>query len=249
MKPLRLLLFNIAYATGPPRGAYHHVVSAHRYLRSERHHINHICSYVEELAPDVAGLVEVERGSMRNQRVDQVAVIARRLSHHYCYGCKYGRRSVYRFLPILRQQGNVLLGREELTRHAQHFFPVGAKRLIMEAEVSGLRIFLVHLAVTRRVRERQIHMLQNIVGDGNAQPTVVAGDFNVFGGHGELDALLRHTGLQTLNRDHTPTYPAYKPRKELDFVLCSRDIRVLNFTVDAETRLSDHLPLVADISY
>lgn len=249
VKSLRFLLFNIAYATGPLRGAYHNVVSAHRYLRSERHHIDRICSYIEELAPDVTGLVEVERGSLRNQRVDQVAVIARHLAHHYTYGCKYGRRSVCRFLPILRQQGNVLLGREELTRQAQHFFPVGAKRLIMEVEISELRIFLVHLAITRRVRRRQIGMLQEVIGEKNGQPTIVAGDFNAFGGHSELAELLRHTGLRTLNREHAPTYPAYKPRKELDFILCSPEIEVDHFAVDAGTRLSDHLPLVADLRY
>ena len=249
MKSLRFLLFNIAYATGPLRGAYHNVVSAHRYLRSERHHIDHICSYIENLVPDVTGLIEIERGSLRNQRVDQVAVIARQLAHHYTYGCKYGRRSVYRCLPILRQQGNVILGREELTRQAQHFFPVGTKRLIMEVEISELRIFLVHLAVTRRVRRRQIGMLQDVIGKGTGQPTIVAGDFNVFGGHSELDELLRHAKLRTLNRKHVPTYPAYKPRKELDFILCSPEIEVEHFAVDANTRLSDHLPLIADIQY
>lgn len=249
MKSLRFLLFNIAYATGPLQSAYHNVVSAHRYLRSERHHIDHICSYIEGLAPDVTGLIEVERGSLRNQRVDQVAVIARHLSHHYTYGCKYGRRSLYRFLPILRQQGNVLLGREELTRQAQHFFPVGAKRLIMEAEISNLRIFLVHLAITKRVRQRQIRMLQGVIGRRTGQPTIVAGDFNAFGGHSELDELLHHAGLRTLNREHVPTYPAYKPRKELDFILCSPEIEVEHFAVDTTTRLSDHLPLVADFRY
>lgn len=244
---LRLLLFNIAYGTGPLRGPYHNIVSAYRYLRSDRHHIEDICEYVEELAPDIAGLVEVERGSVRNGRQDQVALIARALSHHFSYDCKYGRNSFYRLLPILGQQGNVVLAKEAPVHQDQHFFPVGTKRLVMEAHVLGLRIILVHLAVTRRVRRRQIKMLHSIIGEPGEQPTILAGDFNVFGGAAELAELMAYTGLRTLNEGHVATYPAYAPRKELDFVLCSPHVGVNGFWVDTSCCLSDHLPLIADL--
>ena len=52
-------------------------------------------------------------------------------------------------------------------------------------------------------------------------------------------------GLRSANRDRLPSYPAKRPRMELDFILHTRGIAVDAFEVPGVT-YSDHRPLVCD---
>lgn len=244
---MRFLLYNVAYGTGGPRNRTHHVLKAFRYLYNHRRHALAIRDEIEALRPDLVGLVEVDRGCFRNAGFDHVAAIAHALAHHAVFECKYGRESVYRYLPILRMQGNAVLSATPPARSCHHFFPVGAKRLIVEVEVDGLCLFLVHLALSERIRRRQLQVLADIVGRCR-KPVLVAGDFNAFAGAHELEALTKATGLHSANRRGVPTYPSYGPRHQLDFILVGNGVRVENFQVCREVRHSDHLPLVADLA-
>jgi endonuclease/exonuclease/phosphatase family metal-dependent hydrolase len=52
-------------------------------------------------------------------------------------------------------------------------------------------------------------------------------------------------GLKSANRERLPSYPARRPRMELDFILHTRDIEIESFSVPVVT-YSDHRPLVCD---
>jgi len=52
-------------------------------------------------------------------------------------------------------------------------------------------------------------------------------------------------GLKSANRERLPSYPARRPRMELDFILHTRGIAVDSFSVP-EVTFSDHRPLVCD---
>ena len=219
------------------------VLTGHRYLRTSRKHLERLIGFVEAVDPDVLGLLEVDTGSGRTGRVNQVELIANRLRHDYRCSVKYGERSIGRGVPILRNQANAVLAKAEISGGEFHYFPVGFKRLIIEAEVAGVRFFLVHLALSRRVRRKQLAALADIAtGRG---PVVVAGDFNAFSGIGELRPLMADLGLRSANADSIPTYPSWRPKRELDFVLHSEDITVERFLVP-DVHFSDHLPLVVD---
>ena len=56
---------------------------------------------------------------------------------------------------------------------------------------------------------------------------------------------MKASGLHSANVESKPTYPSRSPRKELDFILYQKGIRVTRLDVP-EVRLSDHLPLVCD---
>jgi endonuclease/exonuclease/phosphatase family metal-dependent hydrolase len=53
------------------------------------------------------------------------------------------------------------------------------------------------------------------------------------------------TGLRSANDQRLPSYPARRPRMELDFILYSRGIEVESFSVPNVT-FSDHRPLLCD---
>ncbi|NOY81039.1 MAG: endonuclease [Kiritimatiellaeota bacterium] len=246
---MRLLIYNIAYGARPPKSARGMLLTPLRTLRSSERHFARIVRFIEDQAPDIIGLVEVDVGSVRTRRTNQAAEIARALEHlpRPHYAPKYGTRRYPRYVPILRHQTNAILAREGIGTIAHHYLPRGFKRLVLEVGVNGLTVLLVHLPLRKRARQVQIAALADLVA-AMAGPLILAGDFNVFGGHRELHELMQTTGLKTANIDHTPTFPSWKPKRELDFILHSPEIRVRRFHVLNEVRLSDHLPLVLDFT-
>ncbi len=243
---MRFLLYNIAYCTGAPRGDRHNWLSLHRYLHLSRHHVTKVRDFVADLDPDVVGLLEVDTGSVRARRKNQVSEIARALTHAPYFDNKYGLHSLLRRLPIVRHQGNAVLTKDS-SAHIRHYFTSGIKRLILEVEAGGVTFFLVHLAISRRKRELQYQSLAQLLGRPSG-PVILAGDFNTFGGREELAELSKATGLQPPFAEFAPTYPSWAPRHELDFILCSPAIRVQSYNILDEIRYSDHLPLLLDFT-
>ncbi len=240
---MRLLVYNIAYGTGCPGGLATRLWTVHRYLRTSQSHLDRIIEFIDGSAADIVALVEVDTGSFRTDYVNQVEKVARHLSKYHTCDVKYGVDSIGRKIPILQSQGNAVLTRRKTPKKRFHFFPFGFKRLIIELDVEGIRFFLVHLALQRGVRQKQLDFLSRIAeGEG---PLIIAGDFNTFSGPKEIAQFQRRLGLVNPNLDGLCTYPSWNPKKQLDMILCSKDIKVLNFEVP-EVKYSDHLPILLD---
>lgn len=242
---MRFLLYNIAYGTGAPLGYTHGLLTLPRYLVATRHHMQYLRRFLKAAKPDIVGMVEIDKGSFRSRGRDNAEEIARELKHNYTYSIKYHDRSPGRWLPLLRHQGNAMFAENKLEECQQHFMPMGFKRLVLEATVNGIRVFLVHLSLNKRTRERQLEFLSRMIKQYR-EPLVMAGDFNSFQGKHELADLINDTGLRNVNTAGNPTFPAWKPRKELDFILVSEEINIERFKVLSQVRLSDHLPLLLD---
>jgi endonuclease/exonuclease/phosphatase family metal-dependent hydrolase len=241
--PVRLLVYNIRYAVGA--GAPPHVpVPGAGYLFGNPGNLDNIINFMKSLDPDVAGLIEVDVGSVRSGRVNQAEAIARALGHYSCYQCKYGEESVNQLIPILRKQANAFLAAPRIAGERFHYFDTGIKRLIIELELDDVIIFLVHLSLKYRHRQSQLRSLYELVSRAH-KPVIVAGDFNTFWGENEIFLFMKATGLKSANVKGLPTYPSRVPRLELDFVLYGDGVEVTGFDVPRVTH-SDHLPLVCD---
>ena len=245
---MRLLVYNIAYGTGCPGGEAKRLLTIHRYLRTSRIPFRGITGLVRELHPDVVGLVEADSGSWRTAGMSHPEFVAKMLSEMTeglsSAGSKYGPDSILSRIPYLRSQTNALLDRSG-TAVKKHYFPCGTKKLILERECYGITIYLVHLGLRSRTRARQIAFLHDFLPKD--RPIVLAGDFNTFGGEAELEKLESELRLRNANPDGLATYPAWKPLKQLDYILVSPQIKVNRFEV-VPVLYSDHLPLVADLS-
>lgn len=237
---MRFLLYNIRYATGRRRRwAWMHCLT-----RTVRH-LPEIARFIREVRPDVVGLVEVDVGSYRSGRRNQAELLAAELGHYHSYRMKYRKSGgLGRRLPVLNKQGNAFLTRDKFRRETFHEFTDGFKRLVIELELAHVRLFLVHLALGFRARHRQLAELRDLVGASN-KPCIVAGDFNPSRGARELRPFLQATGLVSANVERRPTYPSWRPRRELDFICHSPQIKLRRFEIPPVT-LSDHLPLVCD---
>jgi len=237
---MRLLVYNIRYATGGKRLWF----PWSGYFRRTGGNLASITEFIGGLDPDVIGLVEVDEGSYRSRKRNQADLVAGALGHYHVYESKYEDGSLARRLPLLNKQGNAFLTRDSITNERFHFFDKGVKRLVIELELDNVVIFLVHLALSFRVRHHQLSDLYALVR-GTEKPHIVAGDFNALWGDNEMDLFVAATGLTTANAEGRPSFPSWKPKRQLDFVLhCSR-IRPGKFWMPDVT-YSDHLPLVFD---
>src|SRR6202046_4680575 len=105
MSPVRLLIYNIRYATGTGP-AFHLPLPGAGYLRSSRQVLSQITDFIKEQDPDVVGLIEVDTGSIRTGMVNQADFIAPSLGQYSHFECKYGVESVNHLGPIVSKQAN-----------------------------------------------------------------------------------------------------------------------------------------------
>lgn len=241
---MKILIYNIAYGTGSPGGEYRRIFTTHRYLTAPERPFRKIVKFIRALDPDVIGLVEADFGSRRTRGRDHVGELAEEAGYYHHARLKYGPRSVLQHLPYLKHQGNALLSREPDAPNHAYFFPRGMKKLILRSRIGGIDFYLLHLALTRQVRKIQLEYLAGLIRPGH--PTVVAGDFNTFRGEQELEAFLAATGMRNADPAAQATYPAWRPAKELDYILVSPELEVPYFDIP-HVRFSDHLPLVAEL--
>ena len=239
---MRLLLYNIRYATGYGP-SFHLPVPGAGYLRSNRKNLERITRFIQSLDADIVGLIEVDTGSLRSG-INQADAIAQAIGHYSTYQCKYGEASLGNRVPILRKQGNAFLAAPRVHGERFHYFDTGIKRLIIELELENVAIFLVHLSLKYRHRQYQLRHLHDLV-KATDKPVIVAGDFNTFWGEHELFLFTQAAGLISANIESLPSYPSRQPRKELDFILYGKGIQPTAFDIP-QVHFSDHLPLVLD---
>jgi len=240
---MRLLLYNIRYGAGIDPD-FHVPFPYSGYLRRTTDNFAQIAQFIQSLNPDVVGLLEVDGGSFRSKRFGQSAEMARVLGHYHMYQSKYASKSFVQRLPLMSKQGNAFLTSKEIEGQKFHYFKSGIKRLVLELELKDVVILLVHLSIKFRHRHYQLWELNSII-KSVSKPVIVAGDFNVFRGVREMQLFMDATGLMSANSGGYASYPSWNPRRELDFILHSPEIRITDFQVP-KVLFSDHLPLLCD---
>ena len=241
---MKFVLYNIRDGTGGnvKYGGFLPYITG--YLSGTAKHIKTIGEFLKEESPDVVGLVEVDLGSIRHQFQNQVESLGSCLNHFNVHQVKYGDNSKFNNFPIIRNQGNAFLYKDDFHNINFHHFDEGTKTLIIELELEEVTFFLVHLALGSKTRLKQITQLYKLVKDSK-KPVIIGGDFNLMLGEVEIELFLEASGLINPNKAQLPTFPSWKPSKHLDFILHSPEIKVNDFRVPPVT-LSDHLPLILD---
>lgn len=239
---MRFVLYNIRYGTGGRKL----LSPLNGYLRRTGKNFERIAQFLSDLNPDVAGLVEVDAGSYRSGKNNQAEMIAERLGHYHVYRSKYGENSLTHHLPVLKQQGNAFVVRDDGHKETFHYFDRGVKRLVIELEMENVTFFLIHLALGSRLRHRQLGDLYDLLQTVK-KPYIVAGDFNALWGEQEIRLFQAATGLKNAHTSNSPTYPSWNPKRHLDFILHSPGVSVERCWMP-DVQFSDHLPIVCDFS-
>ena len=192
---------------------------------------------------DIVALQEADGGSLRSSYVNQVSLLAQYAEFpHWHQQCT-------RNIGRIAQHSNGLLSKIPLNKIIEHKLPgVIPGRGAIEAHVGDgseyLQLFVVHLALSYRVRKQQIAYLANQMKD--QQYVILMGDFNCP--YDEAVARFATHGI-TLHQpfhNNSPTYPSWKPVKQCDHILLSPGMVIKNYRILDES-ISDHLPVELEV--
>lgn len=237
---VRILLYNVGYATeldGSLKsylfGFWHYLYTPPRVVKRVRQSIYSILSAYK---PDLCCFVEIH---------SRHGFLRPRLYAFHDIEVKYDQESYLVKAPFFRDNCNGFYARRKFA-FRKLYFKHGTKRLIYEIELRPhLRLLLAHFSLEKEVRKKQFQELRRIIETGS--PAIVCGDFNIFDGFAELEALSRACNLRIVNTKANATYPAKHPSKVLDLFLCPPQVRYPKVTVLQGIQESDHLPVVLEM--
>jgi len=209
---------------------------------------------VEALDADVVCLQEVRLGNRREARHFASWPVQGQAD----FLAPPGYAAVYRTNAVTRdgEHGNALLSRwpvllqrhEDMSDH--RFEQRGVLHVELQVQAWRVHVLVVHLGLLRSSRERQVAQLRVLIERDIPRhpPLLVAGDFNDPGGW--LPKAMADVGLQCLAGKRQATFPSRLPLLQLDHIF-ARGLRPLTVSVPggrAWSRMSDHLPLIAEFA-
>lgn len=221
---------------------------------TSRLEIHNLLHAVEQFDADIVCLQEVRRFHRKLQQ---------RFLHwppleQADYLSPEGYEAVYRTNAVTRhgEHGNALLSRWPVLGLGHHdvsdhrFEQRGLLHVQVLVEEQPVHVVVVHLGLIHASRERQVQRLgqyleREVPGDA---PLVVAGDFNDWGVR--LHRPMAAFGLHTFEGIRLATYPSRLPLLHLDRIY-ARGLRLVSAQVPhgrVWARMSDHLPLIAELA-
>ncbi len=241
MQRIRVLSYNIQ--AGIETQSYRdYVTHSWKHLlphRSRERNLNRISGLLHSY--DLVGLQEVDSGSLRTGYVDQTQYLARRAGFPHWY------KQVNRNLGKLAQHSNGLLSQLQPSLVTEHKLPGlpgrGAILGYFGEPNNGLAVCILHLALGRRVRMRQVSYISELMAD--CPYAIIMGDLNCGADSPEVALLMDRLNLWEPTAQEG-TFPSWRPMKKIDHILVSRSLgiekaRVLNYLC------SDHLPVSLDV--
>lgn len=189
---------------------------------------------------DIVGLQEVDAGSMRSSFINQVDYLAAR-GDFLC-----SQVQVNRNLKPYAMHANGVLSRYPMSKLQKHRLPSkipgrGAITFYVGQKESAIMVVIAHLALTPKTQKEQLSFIAELIKD---EPrAVVMGDFNVE--PAKIAPFLEATGL-CLHDDTAFTYPSWKPKRKIDYILSTPFLNVVDYQV-LPVPFSDHLPVAMTI--
>ena len=226
MSTVRVLTWNIHGALG----------------RNPRFDLARVVELIDRWDPQVVALQEVD--SRRDKTGDNpFELLQRELGEH-----GIGAKSIS---TEDGDYGQMLISRWPLTETEVHdiSYPEREPRRAIASRIETphgpLRVVATHLGLSIHERRGQAEKLLAIAGR-EAVPTVIMGDFNDWFWVGSVRKALSH---ELPGRTRFRTFPSIFPLLRLDRIYCRpRSAFVDCYTDRAARAISDHLPVIADVS-
>lgn len=223
--------------------------------------LNKIADLLKQHKPDIVLLQEVDRISPITRRIDQLNYIAERVGYlHHAHGAssemRLGKRIVY-------AAGCGIMSRFPITateniKFDQSFLMPRKGFLVATLAIGDLKKLTVvsaHLPVidilnigSKRVQvERMVETLRD------RGPVVIGGDLNMSlsllnrKNIGVLASRLNVESRSAVVDSQSATYPAWDPRRKIDWIFASPELAISDYTVISE-RVSDHLAIGTTIT-
>ena len=240
---LRLLTYNIQ--TGIATSRYRHYLT-HSWKHvlpcaGRRDNLDRIAHLVRHY--DIVGLQEADAGSLRSGYVNLTEYLAARAGFPYWYD------QTNRNFGMFAQHSMGVLSRVRAAEVREYRLPGaipgrGALVIRYGRGRESLALMIVHLALGRRARLRQLGFIGEIASAHRHM--ILMGDLNCHSDSPELSVLIERAGLREPTHD-LHTFPSWRPIRNIDHILVSPSIQVDDVSV-LNYPLSDHLPISMEIS-
>lgn len=241
-RTLRLLSCNILAGASVQRYSDYVTRSVNAVLpgRAKLANLDSLAELLHEF--DVVGLQEADAGSLRSGFLNQTRYIAE------ASGMPYWSHQPNRPMARVAHSANGLLSRIEPSEVIDYPLPGrikgrGALFVRFGEGTEALVIVIAHLSLGAAARMGQLAFIGELLAP--YPHAVLMGDLNTEPTSTEMRHLFSRTALQPPSVA-TPTFPSWKPRRALDHILTSADIK-LDRTWTLPRAFSDHLPLAAEI--
>ena len=210
---------------------------------------------IEQWAPDVVALQELDIGQARTRGLDQPAFFAKSMAMHVHFVPARGHGGGHYGNAILSRWPSRLLRSGTLPRLHDVCEPRAAMWVAVDTPLGELHVLNVHLGLQKRERGMQAECL--LGSDWLTDPrcgslAILCGDLNATPGSAVYASMSqRMSDVQSvLGAAPRATFPALWPLVRIDHVFLSPALRALRVAVPAglQARVaSDHRPLVADV--
>jgi endonuclease/exonuclease/phosphatase family metal-dependent hydrolase len=223
----RVLTWNIRGGIGGPDGRYD---------------LGRVVALVRRHDPDIVAIQEIDSRGRNDPLAAPVAVLTQALGSHVAEA-----RTI---VAADGHYGHALISRWPLSPPILHDISVLKREPRFAIETTAttssgpLHLAAVHLGLSIGERRRQAVKLAEIAASG-AVASVMLGDFNDWPWRG----VVRRALAEALpGRTRHRTYPAWWPLLLLDRIYCRPAESLIRSWIDpAARRISDHLPVIADI--
>lgn len=218
-----------------------------------------IARVINQYAPDVILLQELDVGRNRTDGVDQAQHIADILAmdFHFHPAMHYAEEqygnAILTHLPMRIVKTGILPRLKQKTSSEYR----GALWVAIEVDGKEIQLINTHLGLKRRERMKQVEMLLGTEWLANglcSEPVILGGDFNALPASKVCKKLNNYLhDAQSTMKGHIPVGTFYRkfPKVCIDHIYLSTNIDVLNIQVPRTKMVqmaSDHLPLIVDLS-
>ena len=207
-----------------------------------------LTQFIQEVNPDIIGLQEVDRSwSSRSRFQDICLELATRLNLNYGFSVSLEKNASYYGNQILSKFPIVQTWSEKLpgTLEVRSF-------VFTQLWVNGIRINVLntHLGLSVEDRILQTAEIRRFLSQVNG-PVILMGDFNGDSSDQSIGSLLNDfidlRELSDFRNQGTFRMKDGSVGSRIDYILTSPDFLYQSFQI-VENKISDHLPLVAEVS-
>ena len=241
-KTLRILTYNlqVGIKTSQPS---HYLTGSWKHLIPHTQRLSNLDDTISFLEMyDIVGLQETDAGSFRSNYINLTEYLADRARFPHWY------HQVNRNIGYIAKHSNGLLSRAKPYEIENIRLPglIPGRQAILAkygSEKETLAVFVLHLALSKRARMRQLAMISDKVNQ--YEHAIVMGDLNCKVDSTEMRHLFSQTRLhEPLEEIHS--FPSWRPQHHIDHILVTSELEVVKAKALKHV-CSDHLPIMMEV--
>ena len=239
---LRILSYNLQVGIKTSRpsqyitGSWKHLIPHSQRLSNLDDTLNFLEKY------DIVGLQETDGGSLRSNYINLTEYLADRARFPHWY------HQINRNLGHIAKHSNGLLSHPKPYEIENIRLPglIPGRQAILAKygnEKETLAVFVLHLALSKRARMRQLVMISEEVN--RYEHAIVMGDLNCKIDSNEMQYLFHQTRLHE-PLEELRTFPSWRPQHHIDHILVTSELEVVQ-AKPLKHVCSDHLPIMMEV--